>query len=59
MEVYATLDIIKYLHKYIYKRVNQTIILAFKKNNKIINYKNAKYISLFKAFWRLIKYNTY
>jgi hypothetical protein len=59
VEVCATLDAVKYLHKYIHKGVDRTTVVAYEKNDEITNYESARYVSSSEAFWRLMEFDTH
>ena len=47
--VFASVKTIKYIHKYIYKKSNQTIIALHLQNNKVIQHLHRRYIGPMEA----------
>ncbi|XP_026450996.1 uncharacterized protein LOC113351174 [Papaver somniferum] len=54
VEVYSTVRVVKYIHKYIYKVHDLTIMVVGGGPNKILQYLNARYIGVPEASWRLL-----
>ena len=59
IEVCASVSTIKYIYKYIYKGVDYMTLKLTNKYNKIIQYLNSYYISLYQIIWNLFKFYNY
>jgi hypothetical protein len=59
VEVCASVQAIKYIHKYVYKGTDRTTIAVTDTNDEITRYVHARYISPCEAIWRLFEFPTH
>jgi hypothetical protein len=59
VEVCASVQAIKYIHKYVYKGTDRTTIAVTDTNNEITRYVHARYVSPCEAICRLFEFSTY
>ena len=59
VEICESIQIIKYIHKYMYKEEDQTIMKLKNNSNKITHHLNDYYISSNQTAWNLFKFCNY
>jgi hypothetical protein len=59
VEVCASVQSIKYIHKYVYKGTDRTTLAVSGTDDEITRYVQARYIGPTEAFWRLFEFPTH
>jgi hypothetical protein len=59
VEVCASVQAIKYIHKYVYKGTDRTTIAVTATDDEITRYVHARYVSPCEAIWRLFEFPTH
>ena len=59
IEVCASVQAIKYIHKYVYKGADRTTVAVTAAEDEITRYIHARYISPCEAIWRLFEFPTH
>jgi hypothetical protein len=59
VEVCATVQAVKYIHKYVYKGTDRTTIAVTATDDEITRYVHARYVSPCEAIWRLFEFSTH
>ena len=54
-----TVQAVKYIYKYVYKRTDRITLIVSVTDNKITCYVQGRYIRLTEGFWQLIEYPIY
>ncbi len=57
VEVCASVQAIKYIHKYVYKGTDRTTVAVTATNDEITRYVHARYVSPCEAIWRLFEFS--
>ena len=56
VEVCASVQAVKYIHKYIYKDNDRTIVQLQQSNDEVAQYLQGQYIGPLEAIWRLFEF---
>ena len=59
VEICASVQAIKYIHKYVYKGGDRTTVGVTNTNDEITRYVHARYVSPCEAIWRLLEFPTH
>jgi hypothetical protein len=59
VEICASVQSIKYIHKYVYKGTDRTTLAVSGTDDEITRYVQARYVGPTEAFWRLFEYRTH
>jgi hypothetical protein len=59
IEVCASVQAIKYIHKYVYKGADRTTVAVTATDDEITRYVHARYVSPCEAIWRLFEFPTH
>jgi PIF1-like helicase/Helitron helicase-like domain at N-terminus len=59
VEICATVQAIKYIHKYVYKGADRTTLAVGSANDEIKRYVQGRYIGPTEAIWRLFEFSTH
>jgi hypothetical protein len=59
VEVCASVQAIKYIHKYVYKGTDRTTVAVTATDDEITRYVHARYVSPCEAVWRLFEFATH
>jgi hypothetical protein len=59
VEVCATVQAVKYIHKYVYKGLDRTTAVVSSTDDEITCYVSGRYIGPTKAFWRIFEFLTH
>ena len=59
IEVCASVQAIKYIHKYVYKGTDRTTVAVTSTDDEIARYIHARYVSPCEAVWRLFEFPTH
>ena len=59
VEICASVQSIKYIHKYVYKGTDRTTLAVSGTDDEITRYVQARYVGPTEAFWRLFEYHTH
>ena len=59
VEICASVQSIKYIHKYVYKGTDRTTVAVTNTDDEIARYVHARYVSPCEAIWRLFEFSTH
>ena len=59
VEVCATVQAVKYIHKYVYKGSDRTTAVVGSTNDEITRYVSGRYIGPTEAYWRIFEFRTH
>ncbi len=58
-KVYASVQIIKYIHKYVFKNVNRTTLQVQNDDDEIAQYLTERYIESSQTAWNILKHKSH